>query len=85
MSTEPEHKFELALPLGLLDKAKEFAEELENLEGPSSTSTARWTRLGNAATLVSDADLAKYCFKKAHDYGSLILFATTTGIIYSIY
>lgn len=43
MSTDPEHKFELALSLGELQKAKQLAEEADVAEGlPYEASSARY-------------------------------------------
>lgn len=66
------------MALGLNDRARQLAEKLEGVEGAGPESAARWRRLG-AVAAATDADLTRECFRKAKDYGSLILFATTTG------
>ncbi|XP_047524227.1 coatomer subunit beta' isoform X1 [Pieris napi] len=80
VSTEPEHKFELALSLGELEKAKQLAEEATIAEGlPSETSAARWSRLGAAAAAAADTELTKDCYQNAKDFSALLLFASSTG------
>ncbi|XP_038216207.1 coatomer subunit beta' isoform X2 [Zerene cesonia] len=80
VSTEPEHKFELALSLGELQRAKQLAEEAAIAEGaPSGTSAARWSRLGAAAAAAADTELTKACYQNAKDYSALLLFAVSTG------
>ncbi|XP_039763238.1 coatomer subunit beta' isoform X2 [Pararge aegeria] len=90
VSTEPEHRFELALALGELQRAVRLAEEAAAAEGggagggagdegPSRSAAARWSRLGAAAAAAADTDLTKTCYQKAHDYSALLLFAVSTG------
>ncbi|XP_050683034.1 coatomer subunit beta' isoform X2 [Leptidea sinapis] len=80
VSTEPEHKFELALALGELRRAQQLAEEAAIAEGaPSRTSAARWSRLGSAAAAAADTELTKACYHKAKDFSALLLFAVCTG------
>ncbi|CAG9782159.1 unnamed protein product [Diatraea saccharalis] len=81
VSTEPEHQFELALALGELHRAKQFAEEAAIAEGgvPSRSSSARWSRLGAAAAAAADTELTKACYLASRDHSSLLLLAACTG------
>ncbi|KAI3390113.1 hypothetical protein SNEBB_010154 [Seison nebaliae] len=71
VTTDVEHKFDLAISLKRLDLAKEVADELN--------SDIKWKTLASAAQQTGDIALAKYAFMKAKDYSSLMLLATSTG------
>ncbi|KPI97612.1 Coatomer subunit beta' [Papilio xuthus] len=80
VATEPGHRFELALALGELQRARQLAEELAAGEaGEGGAAAARWARLGGAALAAADVQLATDCFRSAHDYSSLLLLALSTG------
>lgn len=71
VSTDPEHRFELALQLGDLDTALNLARDANNPQ--------KWSQLANVATQQNKFDLVKECLKKANDFGSLLLLATSSG------
>ncbi|PAA65657.1 hypothetical protein BOX15_Mlig008776g2, partial [Macrostomum lignano] len=71
VTTDPEHKFELALQLGDLATAKQICCEAE--------SEQKWKLLADAATRHNDLQLAQECLAQAKDFGSLLLLATSTG------
>lgn len=71
MSQDPEHRFELALSLGELQLAYELAVVADSEE--------KWGQLSQAATLRSELMLAAQCLGRAHDYGGLLLLATSAG------
>ncbi|XP_069003584.1 coatomer subunit beta'-like [Embiotoca jacksoni] len=71
VSTDPEHKFELALHLGELDTAYQLALEAE--------SEHKWKQLAELATTKCQFSLAQECLHQAQDYGGLLLLATTSG------
>ncbi|XP_045535444.1 coatomer subunit beta' [Papilio machaon] len=86
VATEPGHRFELALALGELRRARQLAEELAAAEGGAAgeagaggAAAARWARLGGAALAAADVQLATDCFRSAHDYSSLLMLALSTG------
>lgn len=80
MATEPGHRFELALALGELQRARQLAGELAAAEGGAGgAAAARWARLGGAALAAADVALATDCFRSAQDYSSLLLLALSTG------
>ena len=71
VSTDPEHKFELAFQLGDLKLCHQLAEELN--------SESKWKQLSELATLSGDFKLAQECLHKANDHGGLLLMATAAG------
>ncbi|KAG8230345.1 hypothetical protein J437_LFUL000616 [Ladona fulva] len=71
VSTDPEHKFELALQLGELNAALQLARE--------ASSTQKWRQLADLATSRGKLDLARECSEHAQDHGGLLLLATASG------
>ncbi|KAK7882773.1 hypothetical protein WMY93_028947 [Mugilogobius chulae] len=71
VTTDPEHKFELALQLGELKIAHELALEAE--------SEHKWKQLAELATTKCHFSLAQECLHHAQDYGGLLLLATASG------
>ncbi|XP_030600997.1 coatomer subunit beta' isoform X2 [Archocentrus centrarchus] len=71
VSTDPEHKFELALQLGELKTAYQLALNAE--------SEQKWKQLAELATTKCQFSLAQECLHQAQDYGGLLLLATTSG------
>lgn len=72
VSTDVEHKFELAIQLSDLDKAHLLAKE--------SSSPQKWRQLSELAIVEADLELAQECLHQAQDYGGLLLLATSCGI-----
>lgn len=71
VSTDPEHRFELALQLGELGVATSLAKE--------AASTQKWRQLAELATSKGELTLAQECLHQAQDYGGLLLLATSSG------
>jgi coatomer subunit beta' len=71
VSTDPDHKFELALSLGSLEIAQEIAE--------ADSSDHKWKTLGDMALQSWDIVLAEKCFSAVSDLGSLLLIYTSTN------
>lgn len=71
VSTDPEHRFELALALGDLNTAKALALEANNPQ--------KWSQLGELAATSNNLPLAKECMQRAQDFSGLLLVATSTG------
>uniref|UniRef100_A0A7N6AEM6 Coatomer subunit beta' n=1 Tax=Anabas testudineus TaxID=64144 RepID=A0A7N6AEM6_ANATE len=71
VSTDPEHKFELALQLGEVKIAYQLALEAE--------SEHKWKQLAELATTKGQFTLAQECLHQAQDYGGLLLLATASG------
>lgn len=71
VSTDPEHRFDLALALGDLATAKTLAAEANNPQ--------KWSQLAELAASTNNLQLAKECMQRAQDYGGLLLVATSSG------
>nr|MBE5724354.1 coat protein (coatomer) beta' [Cucujiformia] len=71
VSTDPEHRFDLALALEDLNIAKQLAQEANNPQ--------KWSQLGELAASTNNLQLAKECMQKAQDFGGLLLLATSSG------
>lgn len=71
VSTDPEHRFDLALALGDLNTAKTLAAEANNPQ--------KWSQLAELAASTNNLALAKECMQRAQDYGGLLLMATSSG------
>ncbi|CAL1543677.1 unnamed protein product [Lymnaea stagnalis] len=71
VTCDPEHKFELAIQLGDLRTAYELAKETQ--------SEQKWKQLAELAIRRCEFGLAQECLHQAHDYGGLLLLASSAG------
>ena len=71
VSSDPEHKFELALQLRDLKSAREVLLQSE--------SEQKWRQLGDLSLADFDLPLAEECFVRADDWSSLLLLHTSSG------
>ncbi|RGB39282.1 coatomer WD associated region-domain-containing protein [Rhizophagus diaphanus] len=71
VSTDIEHKFELAVQLNKLDVAVEIAREADT--------EAKWKTVGDSALSDWKFSLAEECLKKAKDLSGLLLLYTSSG------
>jgi len=71
VSSDPEHRFDLALQLGDLNTAHEIAVETDH--------EAKWKQLAELALNRSNFGLAQEALHKAQDLGGLLLLATSAG------
>ncbi|GAB6019298.1 Coatomer subunit beta' [Chamberlinius hualienensis] len=71
VSTDPEHRFDLALQLSELKTAYQLAKE--------SQSEQKWKQLADLATAKCQFELAQECLHNAQDFGGLLLLATSSG------
>ena len=74
VSTDPDHKFDLALQLDDLDTALEITRSIQEPESES-----KWKAIGDRALAVWRFDLARECFEKADDLNSLLLLLLSMG------
>ncbi|KDR84450.1 hypothetical protein GALMADRAFT_237319 [Galerina marginata CBS 339.88] len=74
ITTDPDHKFDLALSLDDLDTASEIARTV-----PENESEVKWKALGDRALTVWRFDLAKESFEKAGDLSALMLLLLSIG------
>ncbi|XP_064089389.1 coatomer subunit beta'-like isoform X3 [Macrobrachium nipponense] len=71
VSTDPEHRFDLALSLGELEVCHQLALE--------AGSEHKWQLVADLAQQQGDLQTAQTCLLRAHDYPGLLLQATSTG------
>ncbi|KAK7070650.1 Coatomer subunit beta' [Halocaridina rubra] len=71
VSTDPEHRFDLALSLGELEVCHQLAAE--------AGSEHKWQLVADLAQQQGDLQTAQTCLLRAHDYPGLLLQATATG------
>jgi len=71
VSSDPEHKFDLAIQLGDLSTATQLARE--------AASEQKWKQLAELATSRAEFELAQQCLHEAQDHGGLLLLATAAG------
>lgn len=71
VSTDNDHRFDLALQIGDLNTAIELARETENPQ--------KWSQLAEVATKQNKFELVKECLERANDFGGLLLLATSSG------
>jgi hypothetical protein len=74
VTTDPDHKFDLALSLDDLDVAVEIARTV-----PENESEVKWKALGDRALTVWRFDLARESFDKAGDLSALMLLLLAIG------
>lgn len=74
ITTDPDHKFELALSLDDLDTAVSITRTL-----PSTESPVKWKSIGDRALSVWRFDLAREAFDAAGDLNSLLLLLLAQG------
>jgi coatomer subunit beta' len=74
VSTDAEHRFDLAISLDDFETALEIARS-----GPQVGSESRWRTIGDKALARWNVALAKECFEKAQDVSSMLLVATSTN------
>ncbi len=74
VTTDPDHKFDLALQLDDLDSALEIVRSV-----PDTEAETKWKAVGDRALAVWRFDLARECFEKAGDLNALMLLLLSTG------
>lgn len=78
VTTDPDHKFDLALQLDDLDAALELARSAQSVDA-SLVDTTKWKAVGDRALAVWRFDLARECFEKAGDLNALFLLLMAMG------
>ncbi|BGP29737.1 Coatomer subunit beta' [Rhodotorula toruloides] len=74
ISTDPDHKFDLAIALDDLETALSLARS-----SPHLGSQTKWRAVGDRALAGWKIQLAEECFKQANDLSALLLIYTSTG------
>ena len=74
VTTDHDHKFDLALQLDDLDSALEIVRAV-----PDTEAETKWKAVGDRALAVWRFDLARECFEKAGDLNALMLLLLSIG------
>ncbi|SRR6266702_774872 len=74
VTSDADHKFDLALQLDDLDAALEIVRAV-----PDAEAETKWKAVGDRALTVWRFDLARECFEKAGDLNALMLLLLSTG------
>ncbi|KAK7461035.1 Coatomer subunit beta' [Stygiomarasmius scandens] len=77
ITTDPDHKFDLALQLDDLDTALDIVRAIPDADAPEAE--VKWKNLGDRALGAWRFDLAKECFEKAGDLSALMLLLLAMG------
>eukprot|EP00612_Vaucheria_litorea_P000775 CAMPEP_0171457844 /NCGR_PEP_ID=MMETSP0945-20130129/3755_1 /TAXON_ID=109269 /ORGANISM="Vaucheria litorea, Strain CCMP2940" /LENGTH=1008 /DNA_ID=CAMNT_0011983523 /DNA_START=82 /DNA_END=3108 /DNA_ORIENTATION=+ len=79
VSTDPDHKFDLACDIGNLAMARELLDEMPKEEYEFLDSQNKWKRLGDLALSECDLALVEKCALNSGDLGGLLLLHSSTG------
>lgn len=71
LTTDLDHKFELAIQLNYVDEARQIAEKQGNNE--------KWRKVGDIALSKGNFTLAEECYTRSDDFNSLFLFYSSYG------
>ncbi|GAA38251.2 Coatomer subunit beta' [Clonorchis sinensis] len=74
VTTDVDHKFDLALQLGDLELCRDLA-----ADGDPEVNESKWKQLAEAACRSCRFDLAEECLARIKDYASLLLLASSSG------
>jgi len=79
VTTDPDHKFDLALELDHIDIAHSLLGETQDEEKDSTDTMAKWKRLSDAALKESNFELCESASLASNDYAGLLLMYTAIG------
>ena len=79
VTTDPDHKFDLALELGHVDIAHALMEEIPEEDKDATDTMAKWKRISDAALKDSNFDLCEAASVASNDYAGLLLMYSAIG------
>jgi coatomer subunit beta' len=79
VTTDPDHKFDLALELGQIDMAHALLLETSEEDKDSTDTLGKWKRLSDAALKETNLELCEAASLASHDYSDLLLMYSATG------
>lgn len=79
VTTDPDHKFDLALELGQIDMAHALLLETAEEDKDSTDTLSKWKRLSDAALKETNFELCEAASLASHDYSDLLLLYSATG------
>mmetsp|Transcript_579 Transcript_579/g.1192 ORF Transcript_579/g.1192 Transcript_579/m.1192 type:complete len:972 (+) Transcript_579:202-3117(+) len=79
VTTDADHKFDLALELGKIDIAHELMKETPAEEKDSTDTMTKWKKLSDAALKISDFELTEAASLASDDFPGLLLLYSAVG------
>mmetsp|Transcript_9880 Transcript_9880/g.18583 ORF Transcript_9880/g.18583 Transcript_9880/m.18583 type:complete len:1057 (+) Transcript_9880:55-3225(+) len=79
VTTDPDHKFDLALELGHIDVAHVLMDETPEEDKESTDTLAKWKKLSDTALRVSNFELCEAASLASNDYAGLLLMYSAIG------
>lgn len=79
VTTDPDHKFELALELGQTETAHALLLETPDEDKDSTETESKWKRLSDAALKENNLELVEAASVASHDYSDLLLLYSAIG------
>ncbi len=79
VTTDPDHKFDLALELGQTETAHALLLETPDEDKDSTETESKWKRLSDAALKENNLELVEAASLASHDYSDLLLLYSAVG------
>jgi coatomer subunit beta' len=79
VTTDPDHKFDLALELGQTDLAHQLMLAIPEEDKDATETLAKWKRLSDAALKETNLELCEAAGIASNDYSGLLLLYSATG------
>ena len=79
VTTDSDHKFDLALELGHIDVAHNLLDEIPEEDRDSTDTLAKWKRLSDLALKDTNLALCESASKASNDFSGLLLLYSATG------
>jgi coatomer subunit beta' len=79
VTTDPDHKFDLALELGQTETAHALLLETPDEDKDSTETESKWKRLSDAALKENNLELVEAASVASHDYSDLLLLYSAIG------
>merc|ERR1711935_752648 len=79
VTTDPDHKFDLALELGQTETAHALLLETPDEDKDSTETESKWKRLSDAALKENNLELVESASLASHDYSDLLLLYSAVG------
>jgi coatomer subunit beta' len=79
VTTDPDHKFDLALELGQTEIAHQLLLETLDEDKDSTDTQSKWKRLSDAALKETNLELCEAASLASHDYSDLLLLYSAVG------
>lgn len=79
VTSDPDHKFDLALELGYTDIAHTLLQETSAANKEATETMTKWKRLSDVALKANDFELCEAASVASNDYGGLLLMYSAVG------